>query len=143
MLRGMNEANIEAYKMEKISVARARARATEGFTYQEERRFDILEGAAKNESASGGLINMGVGLGVGAGVVKEVGSMASAIANPTPALATASSATCSSCGEAIPTGAKFCPNCGTARPVNRFCPECGAKAADGAKFCAECGTKLI
>ena len=144
MLTEMNAADIEAYKMEKLSIARARARATEGFTYQEERRFDILEGAAKNESASGGLINMGVGLGVGAGVVKEVGSMAASITNPaaTPS-ASSSSAVCSDCGATIPNGAKFCPNCGKARPVNRFCPECGTKATEGSKFCAECGTKLI
>ena len=144
MLAGMNEADIEAYKMEKLSMARARSRATEGCTYQEERRFDILEGAAKNDSTSGGLINMGVGLGVGAGVVKEVGSMTASITGVTASpTSNPASAVCSDCGETIPTGAKFCPNCGKARPVNRFCPECGTKAAEGAKFCAECGTKLI
>ena len=58
MLVEMNATDIEAYKMEKLSAARAKARATEGFTFQEERKFDILESAAKNESASGGLINM-------------------------------------------------------------------------------------
>ena len=144
MLAGMNEADIEAYKMEKLSLARARARATEGFTYQEERRFDILEGAAKNESASGGMINMGVGLGVGAGVVKEVGKMTSsmtyAATQPVEAPATA---VCTDCGTPLPAGAKFCPGCGKARPVSRFCPECGAKAPEGAKFCPECGNKLV
>ena len=144
MLAGMNAADIEAYKMERLSRARAAARAAEGYTYQEERRFDVLEGAAKNEGASGGLVSMGVGLGVGAGVAREVGTMAASVTNPVaePAAAPAA-ATCADCGAAVPAGAKFCPGCGKPRPANRFCPECGAKAAEGAKFCAECGTKLV
>ena len=142
MLSGMNEADIEAYKMERLSKARAQARATEGFTYQEERRFDILEGAAKNESASGGLINMGVGLGVGVGVSREVGKMTSAMTDSAEATP-AGEVRCSDCGTVLPAGAKFCPGCGKARPVARFCTECGAKAADGAKFCSECGNRLV
>ena len=50
--------------------------------------------------------------------------------------------TCSGCGKQIPSGSKFCPECGKAQSVNKFCPECGAKVAPNAKFCNECGTKL-
>jgi membrane protease subunit (stomatin/prohibitin family) len=143
MLSGMNVADIEAYKMQVLSEARAKARQVEGYTYAEERKFDVLEEAAKNDSGSN-FVNMGVGLGVGTGLGQEIGKMASSISSqpsaPTPAAKPG--AVCANCGEAIPDGAKFCMNCGTPRPVARFCPQCGAKAGEGAKFCMECGTKL-
>ena len=144
MLTGMTGADIEAYKMERLSEARARARATEGYTYQEERRFDVLEGAAKNEGGSGGFVNMGIGLGVATGVGREVGRMTSAMVEPETATApTAAPAVCNDCGTPLPVGAKFCPGCGKARPTARFCPECGEKAPEGSKFCPACGTKLV
>ncbi len=140
MLKGMNTAEIEAYKMKAIAAARAEARRTEGFTYEEERRFDILEGAAKNEGAAGGLINMGVGLGMGTGIGREVGKMADAVqSSATP---TADATACSNCGQPMDPAAKFCPNCGQARPVARFCSECGTQVAPGARFCSGCGTRL-
>lgn len=140
MLTGMNEANVEAYKIKKLSEARAAAREIEGYSYHDERRFDILEGAAKNESASGGFINMGVGMGVGMGVSREVSKMADSMTSS--AQSTPSAAICSGCGAALDANAKFCSNCGQARPVSKFCTECGAQTAPGAKFCANCGTKL-
>ena len=125
--------------------ARAKARETEGFTYAEERRYDILEGAAKNESAAGGLINMGVGFGVGAGISREVSNIAGQMNGTAPETAPApegGSTPCTACGAAMPAGAKFCMNCGQARPTARFCPECGTKAQDGARFCMNCGARL-
>ena len=143
MTLGMNEANIEAYKLRVVSQARAEARAAEGYTYADERRFDVLEHAAKNEGAGGSLINMGVGLGVGAGVGGAVGKMADRVINPQPNAAnTDGEAICSGCGAKMPAGSKFCMNCGQPRPTAKFCPECGTKAQDGAKFCMNCGTKL-
>lgn len=48
---------------------------------------------------------------------------------------------CAACGESLPEGAKFCPNCG--KPAARkVCPVCGAEPAEGAKFCANCGAPL-
>jgi len=143
-----SDADLEAYRIRTLSAARAQARATEGYTYADERRFDVLEGAAKNEGGAGGFINMGVGLGVGMGVGGEVGRMAqsamqSNVAAQTAA-ADASGKVCPGCGASVAANAKFCPNCGQAQPSGpRFCPECGARVADGGKFCGECGTKLV
>lgn len=143
MLSGMNEANIEAYKIRTVSAARAEARATEGYTYADERRYDVLEGAAKNEGVGGSLMNMGVGLGVGSGVGGAVGQMVDKmIVNPTSSNNAVGEAVCSGCGANMPAGSKFCMNCGQPRPTAKFCPECGTKAQDGAKFCMNCGTKL-
>ena len=44
---------------------------------------------------------------------------------------------CAGCGAELPTGAKFCMECGT--PVQAGCPGCGAPLVAGAKFCMECG----
>ena len=143
----MKETDAEAYKLEKLSEARAKARAVEGYSYADERRFDILEGAAKNESAAGGMINMGVGFGMGAGIAQNFAGMAQGIfgapaQQPAQPAAQGGEAPCPACGAPIPAGAKFCMNCGQARPVARFCPECGTKCQDGAKFCMNCGSKL-
>ena len=45
---------------------------------------------------------------------------------------------CANCGSELPTGAKFCAECGT--PVASACRTCGTELVPGQKFCPECGT---
>ena len=45
---------------------------------------------------------------------------------------------CGKCGAALPTGAKFCMECGS--ELQPVCAKCGAALPAGAKFCMECGT---
>jgi len=45
---------------------------------------------------------------------------------------------CASCGAELPSGAKFCAECGT--PVASACRTCGTELVPGQKFCPECGT---
>ena len=143
-MEGMNEAEIEAYKMTVLSEARAKSRAMEGYTYQDERRFDVLEGAAKNEGGAATFMNMGVGLGVGAGLGREIGRMTDAtVQQPQQPQPQAGGRACSKCGNVMPTGARFCSGCGNAlEPAPVFCPQCGNKCAEGALFCSSCGTRL-
>lgn len=47
--------------------AKAKERTVQGFTYQQERQFDILETAAGNEGQSGTVMGTGMGLGMGIG----------------------------------------------------------------------------
>lgn len=55
---------------------------------------------------------------------------------------TASDPCCAGCGQPLPAGAKFCPNCGKAAGSGK-CPVCGAvPSSGGARFCAECGAPL-
>ena len=49
---------------------------------------------------------------------------------------------CTNCGKELAEGIKFCPECGTPVPKNKFCTSCGTKLEPGAKFCPECGTKV-
>jgi membrane protease subunit (stomatin/prohibitin family) len=60
-----------------------------GFDYQQERSFNVLESAAKNEGTAGGLMGAGIGLGLGAGVGGPIGGAMSQIgsnlrATPSP-----------------------------------------------------------
>lgn len=66
-------AETEAQKVVIDSKAQATKRAQEGYTYQQERGFEVAEKVAENE-AVGQFTNMGVGLGTMAGVGGAVGS---------------------------------------------------------------------
>lgn len=84
-------AQTQAQKLVIDSQAQATKRAQEGYTYAQERGFDVAERAAQNE-AVGQFTNLGVGLGTMAGVGGAVGgavgsavSGAMGAAMPTPA----------------------------------------------------------
>ncbi|WP_434309177.1 SPFH domain-containing protein [Hominifimenecus sp. rT4P-3] len=67
-------AQTEAQKVVIDSQAQAAKRAQEGYTYAQERGFDVAEKVAQNE-AVGQFTNMGVGLGTMAGVGGAVGGV--------------------------------------------------------------------
>lgn len=61
--------------------SRRKARDVEGFTYQQQRQFDILETAAGNEGTSGDIMGGGMGLGLGLGIGSVFNSKINSIAN--------------------------------------------------------------
>lgn len=67
-------AQTEAQKIVIDSKAQATKREQEGYSYQQERGFDVAEKVAQNESV-GQFTNMGVGLGTMAGVGGALGGM--------------------------------------------------------------------
>lgn len=73
-------AQTEAQKVVIDSQAQATKRAQEGYTYAQERGFDVAEKVAQNE-AVGQFTNMGVGLGTMAGVGGAVGGMVGGAVN--------------------------------------------------------------
>jgi membrane protease subunit (stomatin/prohibitin family) len=136
-----SELDYEAAKEVKMAEAKAKARELQGFTYQEERKYDVLEGAAKNEGEGGSMASIGVGLGVGVGVGKIVANETSSLAD-TPAPKQEGTKICPSCKASVPQNAKFCPVCGAKLPSKKFCPNCGSEVDANAKFCPNCGTKV-
>lgn len=150
---GVIHAETEAQKTVIASQAMAAKRRQEGYTYQQERGFDVATEVAKNE-AVGQFTNMGVGLGTMAGVGGAVagmvgGTMRDAVESataPVPDAPTAGSAVCEKCGAVLPDGAKFCMVCGQRAPEKSgsslTCPDCGATVPAGAKFCMECGHRF-
>lgn len=145
-------AQTEAQKTIIESQAMATKRAQEGYTYQQERGFDVAHDVARNE-AVGQFTNMGVGLGTMVGVGGAVGGMVgSAVGNamnqamPGGANFTQNNTVTCSCGAILPASAKFCFSCGNPIAVapaeeTIICPGCGKTVAKG-KFCLECGQKL-
>lgn len=75
------EAIGEAGYMDKLSEARMRMRAREGYNYQQERQFDVMEGAAQNEGSAGQLMGAGMGIGMGFGVGGAFGAQMGEMAN--------------------------------------------------------------
>lgn len=63
----------------------ARLAITGNDVYRMERSFDVLEAAAKNESAGGQMLGLGVGLGAGAGVGSAIGNLAGQYITTNPA----------------------------------------------------------
>lgn len=84
-------AETEAQKTVIDSKAQAAKRAQEGYTYQQERGFDVAEKVAQNE-AVGEFTNMGVGFGTMAGVGGAVGGMVGGMMNDAMNSATAPAA---------------------------------------------------
>lgn len=141
-------AQTEAQKTIIASQAMATKRAQEGYTYQQERGFDVAERVAQNE-AVGQFTNMGVGLGTMAGVGGAVGSIVGGAVSDAMQTATVEETdkgvVCAKCGAPLPANAKFCLNCGEKILVvpegNMICPVCGKMTPTG-KFCMECGSSL-
>lgn len=136
------ETELEVYRLRMLSEARAKARAVEGYTYQEERKYDVLETAAENNGTAGGMIGAGLGLGVGLGVIDETKRVTAATMEQ-PAANGEATRLCPNCKQPVAKHSKFCSECGQAMPPEvKFCTQCGAQLTAGSKFCPECGTKV-
>lgn len=139
-------AQTEAQKVIIDSQAQATKRAQEGYTYQQERGFDVATEVARNE-AVGQFTNLGVGLGTMAGVGGAVAGTVGGAMNDALNQTNASNNQCTKCGAPLPQNAKFCLECGekvasVIRDNTIICPSCGKTVARG-KFCPECGYKFI
>lgn len=148
------DAQTEAQKTVIASKAMATKRAQEGYTYQQERGFDVAQDAAKNE-AVGQFTNMGIGLGTMAGVGGAVGGVVSGSINGAmngvmsgeaqaqpPVPNPAAERFCDNCGAKLTPSAAFCDECGAPVPTdNSKCENCGYVFERPGKFCPKCGAK--
>ncbi|MBB6672031.1 SPFH domain-containing protein [Cohnella nanjingensis] len=116
-----------------------------GYTYQQERTFNTLEGAAKNEgSGSANVMGAGIGLGMGFGVGGAVGGQ---MAGLTQQMDTSVyNKKCGKCQSLNRSDAGFCMTCGAkmndlqpAAPQEVECSRCGKSFPASAKFCPDCG----
>jgi membrane protease subunit (stomatin/prohibitin family) len=140
---------------EKIDERAAMGAVGDMNTYMQFKAAQAIQDAAKGggEGAGGSEAGAGMGLGLGAGFGAMMPGMIaqsmqqaqqsqsqSGGAPGAAAGAAAAGGFCTNCGQAVPKGAKFCPNCGTQQAA-AGCPGCGQPIPEGAKFCPNCGTK--
>lgn len=138
------EAQTEAQKTVIASQAAATKRAQEGYTYQQERGFDVAEKVADNE-AVGQFTNMGIGLGTMAGVGGAVGGVVGGAIQGAFAGGqqpqTTISGFCENCGAQLQPGVAFCEECGAPVAQKPCCPQCGYVFERPGKFCPKCGRR--
>lgn len=77
------QAQTEAQKTIIESQAMATKRAQEGYSYQQERGFDVMGDVARNEGSGSDLRNAAMGVGIGFGVGGAFGNTLNGIANST------------------------------------------------------------
>lgn len=142
------EAEGNAIRMDLESEAIARKREREGYTYQQEQGYQVMEAAAKNEGTASTMMGAGMGLGMGFGVGGAFGAGMSNIAQSTMGAVDAQAQkpagnACPKCGTPYADGAKFCLECGEKlAAAGVACPQCGTMLPAGAKFCIECGYRM-
>jgi membrane protease subunit (stomatin/prohibitin family) len=104
--------------------------------------------AAANE---GGVAGAGAGLGAGIAMGQAMGQATSQAAGGAPPAtpdgpaapaapvtpAGSSPAACVRCARPVPSGARFCPDCGAAQALT--CARCNARLDRPSRFCPECG----
>jgi membrane protease subunit (stomatin/prohibitin family) len=126
----------------------AKKRILEGYSYQDERKFDVADRVASNE-AVGQIGNIGIGLGMISGIGGAVGNTVGGMMQD--ALVGGGTGApqmmpCPNCNNPVPANAKFCPECGQKilheKAGEVICPNCGKSVPDG-KFCSECGKPLV
>jgi membrane protease subunit (stomatin/prohibitin family) len=102
--------------------------------------------AARNPGDGGSAMATGAGFGAGAAMGQAMAQSMQGALNPPKAPEPVAPAValipCPGCGQPLPAGAKFCPNCGQRASSTVTCPKCQAENPAGAKFCTECGTGL-
>ena len=143
---GVIDQQTEAQKMVIQSQGIAQKRKIEGYTYQQERGFDVAEQLAQNEGA-GNFSSAGIGLGMMAGVGGAVGNtvggmFADAFSSMQAGNQQSSSDQfCEECGARLMPGSAFCDECGHPVPKQNCCSKCGYVFERLGKFCPKCGTK--
>lgn len=103
------EAEKEASRVGIAAKGMAAKRETEGYTYSEEKGFEVGKEVARNE-AVGQFTNIGVGLGIMSGTSKELGSEISK--QVSGAFTKLENKFCTYCGNNLPSDAVFCSKCG-------------------------------
>lgn len=130
--------NDEGVKQLKLVLSKRAEMGIIGYTYQQERTFDTLEGAAKNTgSDASSIMGAGLGMAMGVGLGGNFNILAKTLS---PQEENQMSKSCIKCHSQLQDGAKFCQDCGQKQDLS--CPKCQCKVELRMKFCSECGQKL-
>lgn len=113
----------------------AEKRKNEGYSYQEERGYDVASKLAQNEGA-GNFSSAGIGMGIMSSIGSTVNNtFGSAINN----INSNQTQFCESCGNKLEIGQQFCDNCGNKIISDVKCEFCGYTLKKHGKYCPNCG----
>ena len=128
-----------------------------GYTYQQERSFDVMEKAAGNEGGAGSMMGAGMGLGTGMGMGSAMGQMAAqmgqylnpngqnaanAPVQPFQPAAPKTTPPASDAALGHPWPSQPAPVSEPQAQGPKFCSNCGNRLAPGMKFCPGCGKAI-
>lgn len=131
---GIINQETESKKMVIEAEGIAEKRRKEGYSYQEERGYDVAEKIAENEGA-GNFSSAGIGLGV----MTSIGSTVNKTFGTAMNNVTENNNYCDNCGTKLENDQKFCDNCGANLESNKSCSNCGYIFTKNSKFCPKCG----
>lgn len=127
--------------------ATSKKRELEGYTYQQEKAFEVAKEVAKNE-AVGQFSSIGVGLGMISGVGGEIGKAVGGVTGEAIRGVSGDSSSqsmtkkfCMNCGYEMSLDDLFCEKCGTKVEEEKKCQNCGYTFTNDANFCPKCGTR--
>lgn len=161
-IESINPIENEAYMALMTAHTNRAVRKVEGYTYHEERSFDVAEAQAKNSGVSGTTAGVGVGAAVGLGMGQMMGRIVSGSMEPavtginnSPKQNMSDFGTlklgerlqlkrlCPECGNMVYINMSKCPQCHKdLTEIVRRCPGCNTIVTSDNKFCPDCGTKL-
>ena len=167
-----NIESIDVPKEDYDEISKAKSTSTsrkiQGFSWQEEQMYAILDDAAKNEGTSSQMMGAGMGLGMGVGMGAPLGRAFGDMTNNAFGgvqggngggnIPKAAAPSTTNGNENInvnnffnhpqqaeasqPEGSKFCPTCGNKVPSDAmFCSKCGTKLSTVSK-CPTCGAEV-
>ena len=105
-------------------------------------QYQAAEALRESANNPGGMAGTGVGLGAGVAMGQLFTQAVQQPAQPAAPAAAPAGGFCSSCGQPLQPGARFCSRCGAKQQAETVCPNCGQPVQAGARFCASCGQKL-
>ncbi|MDP2693097.1 MAG: SPFH domain-containing protein [bacterium] len=135
------------------AISRHSAQSIGGYTWQQEKAFDVakdaVDGLSNNNSGiMGAVIATGMmgSLGSAGGVMQPTynqpsfgGTNHGQQSEPPQPVNQTKEVYCSSCSKKFPSAHRFCPHCGD--PYDA-CPKCGTDNDKNSKRCVSCGTHL-
>ncbi|MGG1551003.1 SPFH domain-containing protein [Paenibacillus ferrarius] len=114
-----------------------------GFTYQQERTFNTLEGAASKNGVGSSIMDAGLGAAMGIGIGGPIGQNLAQLTNQLTVQD--ETRACPKCQAANKADARFCYSCGSSfqsgAPIAEkvTCDNCGKPVDPNSKFCSHCG----
>ena len=163
-LESINIEEDAVYQKLRESMGQCAIRKMEGYDYDKERTYNILQAQAENPGSNGQMAGMAVGAASGVVAGQMIGGMMQnsmqpvlnrnigmgtppstqnsefGVLKPRPVLQVSY---CRSCGTELGEGVAFCYKCGTpVQPAGDICPYCKKTLPANSSFCSYCGQKL-